>query len=399
MRDLPLAAGDTVLVRTDYNVPMNDKGKITDDFRITTSLPTLKYLLERGCRVVIIAALGRPDSPDPKFSLKPVAKHLSKLLDRPVKFADDCVGDRAKVATKHLRNGEIVMLENLRFHPGEEADDREFAKQLARDSHAKYFVQDAFGMTHRAHASMVAITEFLPSVAGFLLESEYLAIKNATDNPNRPLVAILGGAKIADKIELIKHFIDIADQVIVGGAMANDFLKYLKFPIGASVYEPGLDDTIADILKHARKKYGPNFEQSFIIPTDVAVAETGDLNDPRVEMPRSDVGIKMKILDIGPETIVTAEELIEKAGTVIWNGTMGMAEKPAFAIGSARIAMTIAKNPQITSVIGGGDTAEFVRDWDALKGGSFTHVSTGGGASLELMAGEMLPGIAALLPT
>ncbi len=401
IRDLPLndRDGDVVLVRVDYNVPLNEKGEISDDLRISASLATLRYLLNRNCRVIIISHLGRPHGrTDAKFSLEPVAARLGESLGQSVQFVPDCVGDKVKVAAKKLGKGQVVLLENLRFHPGEEKNDLNFAKKLATDSHAKYFVQDGFGVAHRAHASTAAITEFLPSVAGLLLEKEYLAIKNATDNPNRPLVAVLGGAKISDKIDLIERFISIADSVIIGGAMANNFLEYLKLPIGRSLYEPGLDATVAKILKKAKDKYGVDARENFQIPVDVAVAEHGEPTDPRVEMSPKHVGETAKILDIGSKSINRAVKLIENAGTVIWNGTVGMAEQPNFAHGSARIALALAQNPQITSVIGGGDTADFVRNWDSLGGGSFSHVSTGGGASLELMAGETLPGIAALLP-
>lgn len=398
VRDLDLNR-QTVLVRVDYNVPIDDSGNVQDDFRIDASLPTLRYLMEHQCRIVIISHMGRPNGrPDTRFSLERIAGILSKKLATNVTFVPDCIGDGVKVAVKHLGYGQIALLENLRFHPEEESDDRNFAKKLAKDSAAQFFVQDGFGVVHRAHASTAAIAEYLPSVAGLLLEREWLAIKNATDNPNRPLVSVLGGAKISDKIELIERFVDISDQLIIGGAMANNFLEYLKFPIGASLHEPGLDDTVKRILRKAQAKFGDKLDKKFIIPVDVAVAEHGAVDEKRTELRRKDVAKDMKIFDIGAKSIEVATAVIGGAGTVIWNGTVGLAEQPEFAHGSARIAMTLAQNPQITSVIGGGDTADFVRKWDVLHGGSFSHVSTGGGASLELMAGDELPGIAALLP-
>jgi 3-phosphoglycerate kinase len=397
VRDIDIA-GKQILMRVDYNVPQNDDGSIADDFRVEASLSTINYLIERGAKVVLISHLGRPDGQvQEKFSLAPVAANLSEKLGRAVKFVADCVGDVASVATKGLAAGDVVLLENLRFHAEEEQNDRSFAEALAKDSHADLFVQDGFGVVHRAHASTSAITEFLPSVAGLLLEEEYIEIKSATDNPIRPLTAVLGGAKISDKIPLVEKFITIADNVVVGGAMANNFLKYLGHDVGDSLVEPDIDDTVKQVLDAAHNKFGDAFDKKFILPIDVAVAEHGSLDESRTEMSIDAVSGQMKILDIGSRTIDKIDEIIKSSGTVIWNGTLGMAEKPEFAHGSARLAMILAQHPEITSVIGGGDTADFVRGWDALGGGSFTHVSTGGGASLELMAGDTLPGIAALM--
>ena len=388
-----------ILMRVDYNVPQNDDGSIADDFRIEASLPTINYLLERGAKLVLISHLGRPDGQvQEKFSLSPIAANLSEKLGREVKFIPDCIGDKVSIITKNLTAGDVVLLENLRFYAEEEKNDRSFAERLAKDSHADLFVQDGFGVVHRAHASTEAITEFLPSVAGLLLENEYVKIKSATDDPTRPLTAVLGGAKISDKIPLVKKFIEIADNVIVGGAMANNFLKYLGHDIGESLIEPDIDDVVKEVLDAAHAKFGGDFDEKFILPLDAAVAENGSADEKRTEIPIDTVHDQMKILDIGGQTIAKIDEIIKDSGTVIWNGTLGMAEKPEFAHGSARLAMVLAQHPEIISVIGGGDTADFVRNWDTLKGGSFTHVSTGGGASLELMAGDTLPGIAALMP-
>lgn len=398
VRDVDIQ-GKQILMRVDYNVPLNKDGSIADDFRITASLPTIRYLLKRGARLVLISHLGRPDGRiKPELSLEPVAVNLSNQLKKPVKFAHDCIGDAASVATKKLAAGEVVLLENLRFHAEEESNDRNFASTLAKSSHANLFVQDGFGVVHRAHASTSAITEFLPSVAGLLLEKEYIEIEKAINDPNRPLTAILGGAKISDKIPLVKKLVSIADVVIVGGAMSNNFLKYLGYNVADSLVELDVDSAIKDILDAAHDKFGTEFSQRFILPTDVAVAEHGNEDESRLEIPIDAVHGKMKIFDVGSKTIDRISLAVTESGTAIWNGTLGVAEKENFAHGSARLAMTLATHPYIISVVGGGDTADFVRNWDSLKGGSFTHVSTGGGASLELMSGDVLPGIAALMP-
>ena len=398
IRDAPLD-GKTVLVRVDYNLPMNKKGEIEDDYRVVMSLPTIKYLLQRGCKVVLCSHMGRPDGKVVKSaSLEPVAVRLSELLNQPVKFVPNCIGDQVAQAARRLHPGGVLLLENLRFHAGEEANDESFARALARDSGAQYFVQNGFGTAHRAHASYVAITRMLPSVAGLLLEREWTVITEAMERPKKPMVAVLGGAKITDKIKIIKRFIDIADTIVIGGAMANTFLKHKGFAIGKSVHEDGLDDIMNEIYKAAEKKVGRDAVDDFILlPSDVAVADKVDASARRAVVAVSDVKSDEYILDIGWHTINTTVDAVTGAGTVIWNGTLGLAEIPQFAHGSARLALALASQPETTSVIGGGDTADFVLHWDAKKGGSFTHVSTGGGASLDLMAGEAMPGIDALL--
>lgn len=395
--------GKQVLMRADYNVPLNDDGTIADDYRIVASLPTIKYLTERGARVVIIAHLGRPhDQVELKYSLTPVAERLSRLLERPVRFVPDCIGAVVSAATRSMKPGEVVLLENLRFYPGEKKDDLEFARHLVESTHTELFVQDGFGVVHRAHASTSAITKLLPSVAGLLLEKEYTAIKSATDSPNRPLTTIIGGAKIADKMPLARRFIQIADNVVIGGALANNFFRRAGRDIGDSVADNGAeaDELVDQILADAKSKWGDKVKDHFILPSDVAISDDGSLTDdtPRHEVELSGVHSPAKIFDSGPKTMSELDELVTNSGTVIWNGTLGMAEYPNFAYGSARLALALAKNPRVVSVIGGGDTADFVRHWDSLNGGSFTHVSTGGGASLELMAGMNLPGICALEP-
>lgn len=398
VRDVPLH-GKTVLVRADYNVPLTDKGDIADDFRITSSLPTLRYLLDQNCKLVICSHLGRPDGKvDERYSLEAVADRLAKLLKQPVQFVTECVGDQVQQRAKKLHSGQVLLLENLRFHAGEEANDIQFAQALAEASTAEYFVQDGFGVVHRAHASTSAVTQYLPSVSGLLLEKEYMTIRTALDTPSRPLVAVLGGAKISDKIAVIEKFVAIADAIVIGGAMANTFLKHHGCAIGRSIYEDGLDGIVDKIYAAAEKKVGPeNIDDFIILPTDVAVATRLDKDARRVSVSVHEVADDEYILDIGPESIARATAVLSDAKTVVWNGTLGRAELPQFAHGSARVALALATNPAITSVIGGGDTADFVLKWDAADGDNFSHVSTGGGASLDLMAGAAMPGIDALL--
>lgn len=398
IKDIPIEHR-RILLRADYNVPLDEMGEIDNDFRLTQSLPTLRYLLRHDCAVVICSHLGRPKGKvNEKYSLEKVAKRLSRLLGQEVFFASDCVGDRVYQATKRLRRGQVMVLENLRFHPEEEANDEAFAKRLARDSNARYFVQDGFGVVHRAHASTEAITHYLPSVAGLLIKREYDHILGAMRHTKEPLVAVLGGAKISDKIGVIEQFIHIADTIIIGGAMANTFLKYRGYDVGKSIVEDGLDSTLRRIYDAAIAKVGiEKLEEFMLLPIDVAIAHEISENAKRQTKKVESVASNEFILDLGEASIDRVVAHIEKAATVVWNGTLGFAEFPQFAHGSARVAMALAQNAKITSVIGGGDTADFVLSWDAQNGKSFTHVSTGGGASLELMAGKKLPGVEALL--
>lgn len=398
--DVPLEA-QAVLLRVDYNVPLQDDGTIADDYRIRQSLPTLRYLLDHKCKVVLCAHLGRPDGKvDKKYSLAPIAKRLGELLEQPVAFLPETVGDRVRVTTKKMMPGSIALLENLRFQPEEELNDMRFAERLAIDSNCDYFVQDGFGVVHRAHASTSAITHFLPSVAGILLEKEVTTLLGALKHPERPLVAILGGAKVSDKIKIIDEFVEMADQIIIGGAMANTFLKYKGFPIGKSLHEEGLNDTIKQIYAAAEKKLQGkrSVEEFIILPVDAAVATslTGDTRRTTVAV--GEVRDDEYILDIGPETVVLAAQHLTRARTVIWNGTLGLAEREKYAYGSSLVAELLSRQKhQTKSIVGGGDTADFVLHWDENKGESFTHISTGGGASLELMAGDPMPGIDSLL--
>ncbi len=396
VKDVPIDH-KTVLVRADYNVPLNKNGAISDDLRIKASLPTIQYLLDHHCKVVIMSHLGRPEGRDASQSLKPVAKRLAELLDKKVVFIDDVKGDKVVQGVKKAPTNAVVLLENLRYYPEEEANDEAFAKTIAKSTGARYFVQDGFGVVHRAHASTDAITHYIPSVAGLLLEREYVTITNAMLKPQRPLVAVMGGAKVSDKITVIEKFVDIADTIVIGGAMANTFLKYKGHDMGGSKVEDGQEAVLDGIYKAAHKKLDTSVEDFIILPTDLAVASDVSENETRRNVGLDAIGANDKALDIGDDSIERVAEVIKGAKTVIWNGTLGYAEFPEFAHGSARLALTLATNPEVTSIIGGGDTADFALKWDGEGGKSFTHVSTGGGASLELMSGKKLPGIECLL--
>lgn len=388
----------TVLLRADYNVPLGKDGKITDDFRIRSSLPTITYLLNNNCKVVIMSHLGRPEGRDEALSLEPIAQRLAELLGEPVRFVDQTVGDKVKMAIKRAPKRSVVVLENLRFDPREEANDKAFAKRIATDTGARYFVQEGFGVVHRAHASTEAITHYLPGVAGLLLEREVSRITAAMLSPKRPLVAVMGGAKVSDKIPLIKRFVEVADTIIIGGAMANTILAYKGYNMGKSKLEDGQKQILDEMYAAAAKKVGADRVDEFIIlPSDVAVASEIDASAERRTVDVGAVSANDIALDIGEKSIEKMIAVVQNAKTVIWNGTLGYAELPNFAHGSARLALALASHPDITSIIGGGDTADFVLHWDGTEGKSFTHVSTGGGASLELMAGEKLPGVEALL--
>lgn len=398
IKNIPLQ-NKTILVRADYNVPLAADGTIADDYRIRQSVPTLTYLLEQGCAVVVCSHLGRPEGQvNEGLSLAPVAARLKQLIGQSVAFIDQTVGDKVYTATHHASAGDIILLENLRFEAGEEANDITFARQLARDSSADYFVQDGFGVVHRAHASTAAITQFLPSVAGLLLEKEVTTLRGVIEQPKKPLTAVLGGAKVSDKITVIQQFIKVADRIIIGGAMANTFLQYRGHSIGKSVAENGLEDTLAAIYEAAAQKVGADqVDELLILPTDVAVAPAITDDARRTVVAVDAVAEDEYILDIGTASIERAATAIRTSKTALWSGTLGYAEISAFAHGSARIALEMAQTKGLVSIVGGGDTVDFVLDWDTNDGGSFTHVSTGGSASLELLAGQKLPGIEALL--
>ena len=397
IRDVDLR-GRTVLVRVDYNVPLTSDGQISDDLRIRASLPTLRYLIEQNCKIIVISHLGRPNGRQKKYSLAPVAAHLADVLGRPVRFVDDCVGDKVRQMVRYARRGSVTVLENLRFYAEEEADDLTFARSIVKATGAEYFVQDGFGVVHRAHASTHAITLCIPGVAGLLLEKEFMTITQVIQRPHHPLVAIFGGAKVSDKIGLIHRLMTKADTVLIGGAMANTFLRYKGYAIGASKAETDQDAVLDEIYRNAVEKVGAAQVDEFLrLPSDVAIAREPRANSVRREVMVGEVDADMKMLDIGTQTIEQFSEVIASAKTVIWNGPLGYAESNTFAIGSARTAMAIAQNEKVTSIVGGGDTADFVLKWDGHDGASFTHVSTGGGASMELMAGKKLPGVESLL--
>lgn len=397
IKGVPLR-GKTILLRADYNVPLRDDGTIADDFRIRASLPTVKALLKDGCKVVIISHLGRPDGKrDETYSLEPVAERLAQLLGREVRFVSDCVGPKVRMAIKRAPKVSVVLLENLRFHSEEEANDDQFAQQLAQDSGAQYFVQDGFGVVHRAHASTAAITMYLPSVAGLLLAREVETITSVMKKPKRPLVALLGGAKVSDKILVIEKLVGVADQMIIGGAMANTFLADRGKSLGKSKVEPGQNGVVDEIYAAVRKKVGDKYVDNFLVlPSDVVVATSPDAADTDV-VSVDEIPDDVMALDIGPVSQRRMGEAIRRAQTVLWNGTMGFAEKPQFAAGSIAAAQALVDSHETISVVGGGDTTDFVINWDSKHGDSFSHVSTGGGASLDLIAGKTLPGVEALL--
>lgn len=406
IRDIPLD-GKTVLVRADYNVPLRrskDDTAVTvgDDLRIRASLPTIHYLLKHRCKVVLLSHLGRPNGAERQYSLGPVAERLAELLGKEVQFVEACVGDMVSQAVKKAQPGSVLLLENLRFHDEEEANDEKFAAKLAKSSRADYFVQDGFGVVHRAHASTDAITHYLPSVAGLLLEREYKTITKTLESPKRPLVAVVGGAKVSDKLGVFERLVDVADKLIVGGAMANTFLTYKGHDMGASIVEPGQELALDAVYlkvheRFARDEKDKSVEDFIILPRDVAVAPKIDAQYERKNLKLGQISSHDMALDIGDNSIERMVKEVKKAGTVLWNGTLGYAELPEFAHGSARLALALATNPEITSVIGGGDTADFVLSWDGDGGKNFTHISTGGGAALELIAGNILPGIDSLL--
>jgi 3-phosphoglycerate kinase len=420
VRDIDLR-DKRVLLRADYNVPVKN-GKISSDYRITKSLPTIQYLLEQGARIIICSHLGRPDGrSDASASLKPVAERLGELLEREVQFADNCIGADAKEKASKLEPGGILLLENLRFHAEEEKNDENFAKNLAEL--ADIFVQDGFGVVHRAHASTDAVTRFLPSVAGLLLESEVDTITNVMQEPGRPLMAIIGGAKISDKITVLKKFIEIADFVAIGGAMANTFLLAKGIETGKSLAEPDDVPLAKEIMEMAEEKSKhQNFvfylPQDGVVATDIENPSTTRIVDwdtnviadieayprqPKREAQR--VSPEEKILDIGPFSASFIAGGIQMVQTVVWNGTLGVAEAKGknndpvgpFAHGTDIVTEALLGHfgHRPFTIIGGGDTAGYIEERGLTK--AFNHVSTGGGASLELMEGKNLPGVDALM--
>lgn len=390
--------GKVVLVRADYNVPLTDDGEISDDLRIRASLETLQYLLQQNCKVVVISHLGRPGGqPNRKYTLLPVAKRLSDLLGVGIKFIDDCIGKKVHEAVQNLAPGQLLLLENVRFYPGEEENNYEFARELAEATGARYFVQDGFGVVHREHATTSAITHFIPSVAGLLLEKEITALSESTDGMKHPLVAILGGAKVSDKISVIKKFVKIADKILVGGAMANTFLAYRGVDMGASKIEDGQHQVLDEIYSAAVDKVGvDNVDDFIVLPVDLAVSTTPKAVR-RKSVPLYAIDEHESAFDIGDATAAKFCNELEDAELVIWNGTLGFAENQTFAYGSAVLAKCITSKSKLTSIIGGGDTADFALKWCKKNNAKFSHISTGGGASLDFIAGRKLPGVEALL--
>jgi phosphoglycerate kinase len=375
--------GKKVLVRVDFNVPMKE-GKITDDTRIRAALPTIKYLMDQGACVILASHLGRPKGgPDPVFSLRPVAEHLAALLGKPVAFAEDCVGQKADVAAKALKPGEVLVLENTRFHPEEEKNDPGMARQLA--ALADIFVNDAFGTAHRAHASTEGVAKILPGVAGFLMEKEIQYLGQAVDDPKKPFVAILGGAKVSDKIGVIKNLLQKADTVLIGGGMANTFFAAQGFGMGDSLVESEALDTAKELLKLGGSKLR--------LPVDMVLADKFEDSAQKKTQKVGEVPVGWRVLDIGPETVKQFSKIISEAGTVVWNGPMGVFEFPNFAMGTFEIAKAIAASRAV-SVIGGGDSVAAVVQAGVSE--KITHISTGGGASLEMLEGLALPGLVAL---
>lgn len=376
--------GKRVLMRVDFNVPMAE-GKVTDDKRIRAALPTIQYVLEQGAALILMSHLGRPKGgPDPEFSLKAAAEVLAGLLDRPVQMAPDCVGPEVEAMAKALRPGDVLMLENTRFHAGEEKNDLELAKQMA--ALGEVYVNDAFGSAHRAHSSTEGVAHFLPAVSGFLMEQELEYLGRATANPEHPYVAILGGAKISDKIAVVENLLAKCDKLIIGGGMANTFLAAQGFNMQDSLVETASLDLAKSILATADGK--------LILPVDAVIADqfAEDANTQVVDVDKIPTGWRM--LDVGPKTLEAYKAALKGAKLIVWNGPVGVFEFPKFAAGTFALAHLLAESGA-TTVIGGGDSASAVKKAGVAK--QMTHVSTGGGASLEFLEGKELPGVAALM--
>ena len=379
-------SGKKVLVRVDFNVPIVD-GKISDDTRITAALPTIQYLMDNNAKVILCSHLGRPSGKfDPEFSLGICATRLSELLGKPVVLADDVIGDSAKAAVAAMKDGDVVMLENTRFHKEEEKNDAAFSQALA--SLAEIYVNDAFGTAHRAHASTAGVADYLPAVAGFLIGKELDVMGKALENPVRPFIAILGGKKVADKIGVIKNLLEKVDMLLIGGGMSYTFQKALGGNIGNSLLDAPNVDFAKEMLQKAEEK-----GVKILLPLDNVCTVEFSNDAPRIITPGMDISDGYQGLDIGPKTIELFADAIKGAGTVIWNGPMGVFEMSNFAIGTQAVAEAMANSGAIT-IIGGGDSAAAVEQMGYAE--KMTHISTGGGASLEFLEGLELPGVAAL---
>jgi len=379
--------GKKVFIRVDFNVPFDDNLRITDDSRIRSTVPTINYAIDEGAKVILASHLGRPKGkPDPRFSLAPVAKRLQRLLDKDVIFAPDCIGPQVENLISRMKDGDVILLENLRYHAEEEKNDEDFAKNLAK--FADFFVNDAFGAAHRAHASTVGIAKFLPSAAGFLMKKEIEYLKGVVENPIRPFVAILGGAKVSGKIGVLEHLEDKVDKVLVGGGMAFTFIKAKGYEVGDSLVETDIIETAERIRK---KLKSPGIK--FYLPVDCVISQTLEPGAETKIVPTMEIPKGWKALDIGPATVKLFSEALENAKTILWNGPMGVFEIDAFSRGTFSIAHAVADAYALT-IVGGGDTDLAVHRAGVTNALSF--ISTGGGASLQLLEGKELPGIAAL---
>ena len=385
VRDIDVK-GKRVFVRVDFNVPIKE-GKVGDDTRIRAALPTIQYLLENGAAVILASHLGRPKGgPDPKYSLKPVADYLAGLLGKPVAFAADCVGAPAEAAAQALKPGDVLVLENTRFHPEEEKNDPAFAKGLAEL--ADVAVNDAFGVSHRAHASVEGITKFLPMVAGFLMEKELDFLGRAVTDPARPYAAIIGGAKVSDKIGVIANLLTKVDVLLIGGGMANTFFAAQGYSVGKSLVEPDKIPLAKDLIAQAKER-----GVTLLLPTDVVAADKFAADAAWRVTTVDSIGAEEMVLDIGPSTGAAFGAALSGAKTIVWNGPMGVFEMDAFAKGTEAVARAVATSNAV-SIVGGGDSVAALEKVGLA--GSITHISTGGGASLEFLEGKVLPGVAAL---
>ncbi len=385
LKDLEMK-GKKVLVRCDFNVPMDKEGKITDDIRIRAAMPTVEYILENGGSVILMSHLGRPNGePNPKYSLEPVSKRISELIGREVKFSDDdrVVGESTQKLASELKEGEVLLLQNVRYRKEEEKNEDAFSKELA--SLADLYVNDAFGTAHRPHSSTAGVASFLPSAMGYLIEKEVGFMGKALESPERPFVAILGGAKVSDKIGVIENLMEKVDALIIGGGMAYTFIKAQGFEVGKSLLEEDKVSLAADLIKKAKEK---NIE--LLLPVDTVVAKEFAAEAQHWTVNSSSMPAETMGLDIGDKTIALFSEKIKEAKTVIWNGPMGVFEMPAFAKGTKEVAKALANSGAIT-IIGGGDSAAAVEQLGFAD--RMTHISTGGGASLEFLEGKILPGI------
>ncbi|MBI5152076.1 phosphoglycerate kinase [Candidatus Peregrinibacteria bacterium] len=389
IKDLGNIKGKRILVRVDFNAPVDSKGRVTEDSRIRKALPTLKHLHEKGAKLILMSHYGRPEGKVvDEFRLDPIVPVISKFMDRKVRKLDDCIGPSVVKAVKNMKNGDIILLENTRFYPGEEENEKSFAKSLA--SLGEIFVNDGFGVLHRAHASTAGVAKYLPSYSGLLVENELNILSHLLAEPSRPYTIIFGGAKIKDKIGLIKKFLSKADYILVGGGLANTFLAAAGHDVGQSLYEPDKIKIAQDIMLVAEKS-----KVQFLLPTDVVVATTPSNKTIAMDIPVEDVEGDMKIFDIGKKTTEKYCKIIEKSKTIFWNGPVGLYEYKPFGKGTQAIATAIAKNKG-TTVIGGGDSVDALKRFKFSEK-HFTHISTGGGASLEFLEGKELPGIKVLV--